>query len=75
MEYCRGGDLQHRVLNAGQFQERAALLVMRQLFSAIRYLHEHGIIHRDLKPENLMLVSGELDIRVIDFGLSKREKL
>lgn len=48
---------------------------MRQLFSAIRYLHEHGIIHRDLKPENLMLVSGELDIRVIDFGLSKREKL
>lgn len=48
---------------------------MRQLFSAIRYLHEHGIIHRDLKPENLMLVDGELDIRVIDFGLSKREKL
>jgi calcium-dependent protein kinase len=48
---------------------------MRQLFSAIRYLHEHGIIHRDLKPENLMLVGGDLDIRVIDFGLSKREKL
>lgn len=48
---------------------------MRQLFSAIQYLHEHGIIHRDLKPENLMLVGGELDIRVIDFGLSKREKL
>lgn len=30
---------------------------MKQLFSAVAYLHDHGIIHRDLKPENLMLAS------------------
>jgi len=34
------------------------------------------IIHRDLKPENLLLKqkpgrSGELDVKIIDFGLSK----
>lgn len=30
-------------------------------------------MHRDLKPENIMLVNegGELEIRLIDFGLSK----
>jgi calcium-dependent protein kinase len=45
------------------------------LFSAVAYLHDHGIIHRDLKPENLMLANqdGEFDIRIIDFGLSKRD--
>lgn len=50
---------------------------MRQLFSAVGYLHERGIIHRDLKPENLMIANadGEFDIRIIDFGLSKREQV
>ena len=28
---------------------------MKQLFSAVGYLHEKGIIHRDLKPENILL--------------------
>jgi calcium-dependent protein kinase len=32
------------------------------------------VIHRDLKPENLLLASSnsEYDIKLIDFGLSKK---
>ena len=41
---------------------------------AVSHLHINGIVHRDLKPENFMLASKEYDseIKLIDFGLSKR---
>lgn len=46
---------------------------MRQLFSAIKYLHDNKISHRDIKPENFMLFSQDniSCIKLIDFGLSK----
>lgn len=47
---------------------------MRQMLSAVKHLHLHGIVHRDLKPENFLLASdgSESEIKLIDFGLSKR---
>ena len=35
-------------------------------------MHQNNIVHRDIKPENLLLVddSNELNIKLIDFGLS-----
>ncbi|KAM3146617.1 hypothetical protein pb186bvf_001147 [Paramecium bursaria] len=74
MEYCKGGDLLERIIKNGVFSERKTFLIMKQIFSAVQYIHEQGITHRDLKPENLILVSpdNDLDIRIIDFGLSKK---
>jgi calcium-dependent protein kinase len=47
---------------------------MRQMLSAVKHLHIHGIVHRDLKPENFLLATNESEseIKLIDFGLSKR---
>lgn len=41
----------------------------RQIVSAIGYLHRSDVVHRDLKAENLLL-DNNLDIKVVDFGLS-----
>ena len=37
---------------------------MKQVFSAVEYLHNKNIIHRDLKPENILLVSNKSDVDV-----------
>lgn len=46
---------------------------MKRLLGACHHMHSQGIVHRDIKPENIMLsVQGE--IKLIDFGLSKRQE-
>lgn len=47
---------------------------MRKILSSVKHLHERGICHRDLKPENFLFSdkSDDAEIKLIDFGLSKR---
>ena len=47
---------------------------MRKILGAVKHLHELRICHRDLKPENFLLADSSQDseIKLIDFGLSKR---
>ena len=52
MEFLEGGELFYPITSIGSFSERSACQVMKQLLSAIFYLHSNNIVHRDLKPEN-----------------------
>jgi len=73
MELVTGKELFDKIVEKGQYSEKEASNIVRQIVSAVAYLHEHGIAHRDLKPENL-LTSGDGDsevIKIADFGFSK----
>ncbi|XP_074419720.1 inhibitor of nuclear factor kappa-B kinase subunit beta isoform X1 [Larus michahellis] len=62
MEYCQGGDLRkylNQLENCCGLREEAILILLSDIASALRYLHENRIIHRDLKPENIVLQQGE----------------
>ena len=72
MEYIKYGTLSHWMKKNKKISEEDASLILKQVLSAIDYLHSNQICHRDIKPENIML-SRENDlksIKIIDFGLS-----
>lgn len=73
LEFCEGGELFHYIIEKKYLSEEQAAFIMKQLFSALDYLHSKQISHRDIKPENFMLFKkGDLScIKMIDFGLSK----
>jgi len=70
MELCSGGDLYSR----DPYTEAQAARIVGSIVSAVAYMHEHHVIHRDLKYENIMFANtGEnAEIKIIDFGLSKK---
>ena len=72
MEYIKYGTLSQWMKKHKKISEEEASLILRQVLSAVAYLHNNQICHRDIKPENIML-SKEDDlnsIKIIDFGLS-----
>lgn len=74
LECCEGGELFDYIVSTGTLTEAEAARLMRQLFSAVSFVHSHNICHRDLKPENCLLMSKApaSDIKIIDFGLAQR---
>lgn len=76
MELCSGGELFEHVVVVGRLAEAQAMVIMRQIFLAIAFLHDQLICHRDLKPENFIFAAkGPIEsttLKLIDFGLSRR---
>lgn len=77
MELMEGGELFDYVVQKGTLTEEEASKIVRKVTSAMVFMHDKNIVHRDLKPENLLLKrkprspNDEIDVKVIDFGLSK----
>ena len=44
----------HRIENCVHFDEVEASKVVKDIATAIAYLHDNGIAHRDLKPANIL---------------------
>lgn len=70
--YCSGGELFDRIQKISSFNEKQAAKYIKQLLSAIAYLHARNIVHRDLKAENLLFENetDEANLKLIDFGIS-----
>jgi len=75
MEYCSGGTLADRQLEA-PLSEGQAALAMRQILSAVNYCHSHPrgkVCHGDLKHQNFVYASRAegAPLKLVDFGLSQ----
>lgn len=71
MDYLSGGSLSDLVQRNGVLAEATALGYIRQVADALSYIHARNINHLDIKPSNV-LIDGNGNAVVIDFGLSKR---
>ena len=69
MEYLHGGDLNRRIPSSG-LPESQALYYIRQISSALSYIHKRNVLHLDVKPSNV-LFRDEDNLVLIDFGISK----
>lgn len=71
MPYLSGGSLQDYVEKHGALSETEAMKYVRQIASALKYMHEEQhICHYDVKPANILL-GDKGNAVLIDFGLSK----
>lgn len=68
-EFVDGGQMLDYIISHGKLKEKQARKFVRQIGSALSYLHQNSVVHRDLKIENI-LISKTGDIKIIDFGLS-----
>lgn len=72
MELLSGGELFDRIIEKGNYTEKNACILMKQVLLGLKCMHDRNIIHRDIKPENLIFKDKEsYDIRIVDFGLSE----
>ncbi|XP_054640219.1 MAP kinase-activated protein kinase 2-like [Dunckerocampus dactyliophorus] len=75
MECMEGGELFSCIQARGDqaFTEREASEIMRDIGSAIQYLHQMDIAHRDVKPENLLYSTKDSNaaLKLTDFGFAK----
>ena len=70
MDYVGGGSLADKV-NSGALPEAAALRYIRQIASALDFVHGKRMMHLDVKPANILLNENDEAI-LIDFGLAKQ---
>ncbi|KAM4613236.1 MAP kinase-activated protein kinase 3-like isoform 3-T3 [Polymixia lowei] len=79
MECMEGGELFSRIQARGDqaFTEREAAEIMRDIGTAVVYLHHMDIAHRDVKPENLLYTTEESNatLKLTDFGFAKETTL
>ncbi|KAI1212754.1 Pkinase-domain-containing protein [Annulohypoxylon truncatum] len=69
MEFVECGDFYGYLDAHGRLPEPEAMFFLRQLVSALEYVHSFNICHRDLKPENI-LITKDRQLKITDFGMS-----
>lgn len=73
IDYCQI-DLSHFIALC-KYNEKTLKMIMYQLILGINFLHSHMLMHRDLKPSNIFLNVDTMEIKIGDFGLSRKFEL
>ncbi|WKX95555.1 hypothetical protein Q1695_012202 [Nippostrongylus brasiliensis] len=74
MELCALGSMRSYVKRNGPLSDRAAAYVLRQIISAVKYMHREGVLHRDLSTGNVLISRifspEKIAVKLCDFGLA-----
>ncbi|CAK8689596.1 unnamed protein product [Clavelina lepadiformis] len=71
-EKMYGGTLLHRIEKSEHFDECEAARVVKDIATALAFLHDKGIAHRDLKPANILCETADKvsPVKICDFDLA-----
>ena len=71
MEYAKGGELTQYINSTKDIPEEKIKSIFKQIYDAVKYIHNKNIIHRDLKTNNVVFLDQEkTKVAIIDFGIS-----
>jgi serine/threonine-protein kinase len=70
MEFIDGPGLQVVISERDERIRGKELKLIREMSTALNYVHKQGYIHRDICPRNYILTSDLNSVKLIDFGLS-----
>ncbi|XP_034978409.1 serine/threonine-protein kinase PLK3 [Zootoca vivipara] len=73
LEHCSRKSLAHIWKSRHTLLEAEVRYYLKQIISALKYLHLKGILHRDLKLGNFF-VNENMELKVGDFGLAARQE-
>lgn len=72
MQFAEGETLRN-LIRKGPISRQNIAAIVKQVGSALAFVHQNGMIHRDVKPENIIIqffADGRLHVRLIDFGIA-----
>lgn len=55
-EYCKGGTILNYINENSNYGEKFVSKIIKQLLSALLYLHQNLIVHLDIKLENIVFL-------------------
>ena len=72
MEYVEGETLDTLLHRKRKLSNDETEHILRQIVSALAYLHKKDIIHRDIKPQNFK-IQPDGTVKMLDFGIAKHK--
>ncbi len=72
MEYVKGKSLNEIIQENENIPVPLALFILYQAALGLHHAHTKKVIHRDIKPHNILISSTTGNIKLTDFGISKK---
>ena len=73
-EYAPFGDLFDAIPPQVGMKEKDVKLVIKQVASALEFMHSKQLVHRDIKPENILIFEKEFNkVKLMDFGMTRKD--
>lgn len=72
-EHAPLGDLFDAIPPQLGMREADAKSVVKQLASALEFMHSKHLVHRDIKPENVLVMTPDFTrVKLMDFGMTRK---
>jgi serine/threonine-protein kinase len=75
MEYLEGVTLKDLIRNRGALPVGVGLSIAKQMCHGLGAAHDQGVVHRDIKPQNMLILPETGELKIMDFGISRRTEV